>query len=145
MSGADSSQPASVGVIVACRRMDGRWLLVRRAEGLSRGPGMVGFPGGSVEPGETQAQAVVREMQEELAADVAPVRSFWSSVDHVPGFALFGWLAELRTPIDQLVPSPDEVAQILWLTGEEAIAHPRSFEDIAGFIAAARAALDFDA
>lgn len=39
------------------------------------------FPGGKMEPGETPEQALVRELKEELAVDVA-VEDFICTVDH---------------------------------------------------------------
>lgn len=131
-----NEQGNNTGVIVACCRADGRWLLVRRAEGLRRAPGLVGFPGGQVEAGETQEQTLVREMQEELAAEVRPIRPFWEADDQVPGFTLYGWLAELVTPIEQLRANADEVAEILWLTSDEAIDHPQAFSGNASYVQA---------
>lgn len=75
-------------------------------------------------------------MREELAAEIEPLRSFWQNVDQVPGFALYGWLAELRTPIEALRPEPSEVAEVLWLTAEEAVGHPDAFAGNGAFIAA---------
>lgn len=133
--------PNRQGVIVACQRGDGRWLLVRRAAGLARAPGKVGFPGGGVEPGETQPLAAIREMREELDAEVTPVRSFWRHAGQVPGFVLYGWLAELHTPVESLRPDPREVAEILWLTADEAVEHPDAFAGNGAFIEALRAAV----
>jgi 8-oxo-dGTP diphosphatase len=53
------------------RRSDGSVLLGQRAEGTFY-PGYWEFPGGKVEPGETPAQALVRELAEELEIAVAP-------------------------------------------------------------------------
>lgn len=39
------------------------------------------FPGGKVEPGETPEQAIVREIQEELGAEIA-VDSFYEQVEY---------------------------------------------------------------
>ena len=49
---------------------DGRLLLIRRAN--EPGRGLWSIPGGRVEPGETDAEAVVREMVEETGLTVVP-------------------------------------------------------------------------
>lgn len=48
----------------------GRLLLVRRAN--EPGAGLWSLPGGRVEPGETDIQAVIRELREETGFDVIP-------------------------------------------------------------------------
>lgn len=48
----------------------GRLLLVRR--GRPPGEGLWSLPGGRVEPGETDAEAVVRELREETGLTVSP-------------------------------------------------------------------------
>ena len=58
----------AVGVICDA---DQRILIARRADHLHQG-GLWEFPGGKVETGETVQEALVRELQEELAIAVAP-------------------------------------------------------------------------
>jgi 8-oxo-dGTP diphosphatase len=50
---------------------DGRVLIVRRAHAPARG--LYTLPGGGVELGETLEEAVIREVREETALEVAPV------------------------------------------------------------------------
>jgi 8-oxo-dGTP diphosphatase len=50
---------------------DGRILLIRKKRGL--GAGKINGPGGKIEPGETAAEAVLRETEEELG--IRPIRS----------------------------------------------------------------------
>ena len=61
--------PDLVGVVGAALVRDGRVLASRRTEP----PHLAGrweFPGGKVEPGETDAAALVRELSEELEVEV---------------------------------------------------------------------------
>ena len=51
---------------------DGRFLLGRRPEGKPYG-GYWEFPGGKIEPGETEAEAAMRECREELGVEVEPL------------------------------------------------------------------------
>jgi 8-oxo-dGTP diphosphatase len=59
-------------VVAACALVDidGRVLLAQRPEGRSLA-GLWEFPGGKVEPGETPEEAVIRELNEELAIDIS--------------------------------------------------------------------------
>jgi ADP-ribose pyrophosphatase YjhB (NUDIX family) len=57
-----------VGAVVKDER--GRLLLVKR--GHDPGAGLWSLPGGRVEPGETDAEALVREMREETGLTVRP-------------------------------------------------------------------------
>jgi 8-oxo-dGTP diphosphatase len=109
------------GVAVAVSDGQGRWLLVRRSA-LVAAPLKVCFPGGAVELGETQADAVIREMAEELGVAVRPVRCIWQWDYTESNVLLFGWLAEIEPgPIQ---PNAAEIAEVMWLTPDEAIAHP---------------------
>ena len=56
---------ATVRVLAAVIERDGRWLLGRRPEG-KRHAGQWEFPGGKVEPGESDHDALGRELREEL-------------------------------------------------------------------------------
>ncbi len=102
----------AVAVIVR----DGRLLVIRRSASVVA-PGAYCFPGGGIEAGESEEQALVREIEEELGVRVRPVRRIWQSVTawHVE---LAWWLAELPSDA-QLVPNPAEVESAHWVSAPE--------------------------
>ena len=60
---------------------DGQILAEQRAQTAGLYPGIVGIPGGGVEPGETWEQAVRREVREELAVELQDLRYACSLLD----------------------------------------------------------------
>ncbi len=77
-------------------------------------PGKLCLPGGGIEAGESESEALVREMQEELAIDVDPVGLCWRSVTPW-GTNLAWWLARLDESITP-VANPAEVAEVHWMS-----------------------------
>ena len=114
----DSAKPFTrrkrgvVGVIFRQERL----LIIRRSMTVTA-PGKLCLPGGGIESGETESEALVREMQEELAIDVDPVRLCWRSVTPW-GTNLAWWLAVLPEETEP-VPNPAEVAEVHWMTREQ--------------------------
>lgn len=84
------------------------------------------FPGGHIEEGETEHEAVVRECLEELAAPVKPLDRVWRSVT-AWGTSLSWWTVELDEAVI-LVPDPVEVAEVFWMTLEQLASHPDLLE-----------------
>ena len=84
------SQP-SVGVGAVVIR-DGRVLLIRRGKEPLRGRWLV--PGGTLELGETLEEAVVREIREETALEVAPleVLTVFDRIDRDEGRVLYHYV-----------------------------------------------------
>ncbi len=78
---------------------------------------MLCLPGGGIEAGESESEALVREMQEELAIDVDPIRLCWRSVT-AWGTNLAWWLAKLDHHVTP-VANPDEVAEVHWMSRNE--------------------------
>ncbi len=102
--------------VVAVILRDNHFLVIRRSQQV-RAPGMYCFPGGGIEPGESEAQALARELLEELAANARPVRRLWESVTPWQ-VHLAWWLAEIDEPA-QIAPQPAEVESCHWLTAAE--------------------------
>ena len=101
-----------VGVIFRSERL----LIIRRSLTVAA-PGKLCLPGGGIEIGESECEALVREMQEEMAIDVKPIRLCWRSVTPW-GTNLAWWLADLD-PYAMPVANPDEVAEVHWMTRDE--------------------------
>lgn len=66
-------------VVAAIVVRDGKILAAQRGYGDLEGGWE--FPGGKIEPGETRAEALAREMKEELDADIS-IDSFFRTVEH---------------------------------------------------------------
>ncbi|MER6677176.1 NUDIX domain-containing protein [Streptomyces sp. NPDC000983] len=104
--------------VVVCRDRRGRYLVHRRAEGLSRFPGHYELGiGGAVGVGETYEQAAARELREELgtAAAVSLRFTFLNRGGLSPH-----WLAVYDAVLTETVaPDASEVAWHGWLTEPE--------------------------
>ncbi|MFF4357909.1 NUDIX domain-containing protein [Streptomyces sp. NPDC001604] len=105
--------------IVAVLHRGGRVLAIRRGPGVPR-PGYWQPLSGKVEPGETQEQAVVREVREEVGLTVSPLAKVWESETDDGLFRLHWWTADATT--GEIVPDPVEVAETRWVTPEEFLA-----------------------
>ena len=101
-----------VGVIFRSERL----LIIRRSLTVAA-PGKLCLPGGGIELGESESVALVREMQEELAIDVKPIRLCWRSVTPW-GTNLAWWLAHLDPQVTPIA-NPDEVAEVHWMSRDE--------------------------
>jgi len=131
-----SAPPPSAkrGVVAITRRsVDGRFLVIRRGRTLMAG-GLICFPGGHIEPGEGEDEAIVRECHEELAARVEARACVWRSVTSW-GTALAWWTVDLDES-GPLVPHPIEVDEILWLSPQEMLDHPELLQGNRPFLEA---------
>ncbi|WP_332653287.1 CoA pyrophosphatase [Brevundimonas sp.] len=126
-------RPAAVLVPVIARPGGATVLLTRRSDSLASHTGQIAFPGGRLDPGETAAQAAVREAWEEVSLDPGAVEvlGVGDGYETVTGFMVtpvVGWLAE--PPV--VSPSPDEVAEVFeapWDFLMDPANHRRDFHD----------------
>ena len=110
---------------------DGRVLAARRTAPSSMAGGWE-FPGGKVEPGETEHEALVRECREELGVDVTVGARLGDDVVTGSGGLLRVWWAGVEGP-DEPVPlqdhddlrwlAPDELASVPWLPADWPLVH----------------------
>jgi len=116
-------------VAVLCE--EGRFLVIRRSAHVVA-PRKFCFPGGGLEPGETDRDAVVREIREELGLEVRPIQRLWQSVTPW-GISLAWWHVE-RTPDANPEPNPAEVESHHWYTAAEIRALPDLLESMIFFL-----------
>lgn len=119
--GGGTARPGATTVVVGAAIVaDGRVLAALRAAP----PALAGFwefPGGKVEPGETDRAALVRECREELAVDVEVVDRLGSDL------TIGGGTATLRVFVARLlggVPTAIEHRELRWVGAAEVDALP---------------------
>lgn len=126
-------RPAAVLVPIIARPEGATVLMTRRSDSLASHTGQIAFPGGRLDPGETAAQAALREAWEEVALEPSAVEvlGVGDGYETVTGFMVtpvVGWLA--APPV--VSPSPDEVAEVFeapWDFLMDPANHRRDFYD----------------
>jgi len=129
------ARPTRRGAVAVIARRD--CLLVIRRAACVAAPGMYCFPGGGIEGDETEEQAIVRELREELSVNVRPVRPLWRNVTPW-GVDLVWWSAELDESAEP-IPNPAEVASVHWMTHAEIAALEGLLESNRQFLQVLRA------
>lgn len=102
-------------IVGAAIVVDGRVLGCERAE-PPESAGRWEFPGGKVEPGESDEEALVRECEEELGVIIALGDRIGGDVPLAHGRAVLRvWFAELVSGVPQAL----EHASLRWLSADE--------------------------
>ncbi len=93
-----------------------RFLLCRRPAHKARG-GLWEFLGGKVEPGETKAQALVRECREELGVTVEPMEEIIDVTHEYPDLTVHLTLIRARIAAGRIMLYEHQEAR--WVTARE--------------------------
>jgi 8-oxo-dGTP pyrophosphatase MutT (NUDIX family) len=123
-----------VNVEVYLRRGD-RCLLIRRGEGMANAAGLLAGVGGKAEVGDGHRDDILeetarREVAEEIGVDLTGVPlSYVESVFFLAGSGRpvinVVFTGELPAGAQPRIVSPEEVAEVLWITAAEAAEHPK--------------------
>jgi len=107
--------PERIVVVAAVIERNGRFLIARRLEGTHLA-GYWEFPGGKVHAGETQEDALQREILEELNTRISKVRKIFHTVHEYPAR-----IVELHFYRGELTGEPERMLgqDIRWIAREE--------------------------
>jgi 8-oxo-dGTP diphosphatase len=116
----DAADGPMLVVAAALHRADGRWLMHRRPPGKHHA-GLWEFPGGKVEPSEMPAQALERELGEELGIGCDPCDLVPAGFAETPRDAAESAIVILLYSLSvwQGVPDALEGGAIAWFTPDE--------------------------
>jgi 8-oxo-dGTP pyrophosphatase MutT (NUDIX family) len=106
---------AKPDAVVAVVTRAGQVLVIRRAPRVSR-PGYWAPLSGRIEPGESQAEAVVREVREEVGLAVMPIAKVWQCETDDGAYHLHWWTA--RAGPGELTLQVAEVSDARWIDPE---------------------------
>lgn len=120
--------------VVALVREADRYLIILRSPDVSAG-GYWAPLSGRLEPGESQAEALVREVKEEVGLVVTPTAKVWECDTDDGRYLLHWWTAELEAPAPEPTLEPSEVSDAVWVTPEEFLTLTPTFEGDRHFFA----------
>lgn len=116
-----------------------RFLVIRRSPQV-RAPNLLCFAGGTIETGESPEQAIVRELREELSLEARAIQHLWQS--RTSWGTQLEWILVERHLHSTPVANPAEVAEWMWLSAVDLLAHPDLLPSVPAFFSAwARGAL----
>lgn len=94
--------------------MRGEETLVIRRGPATLSSGMFAPLSGRLEPGESEPEAVIREVREEVGLEVLPIRQVWECPSEDGRYTLRWWLAEYSA--GEVTIDPREVSAAQWIS-----------------------------
>jgi 8-oxo-dGTP diphosphatase len=114
--------PPLIRLVAAVIERDGRYLITQRRPTAVL-PGLWEFPGGRVEEGETDEQALRRELRERLGTEVVVKAQMAHRVHHYHGYSVDLNLYQAAI-VEGQEPQPMRVAEVRWVPSNEFEKYP---------------------
>ena len=118
---ANEAQPL-IRLVAAVVERDGRYLITQRRSTAVL-PGLWEFPGGRVEEGESDEQALKRELRERLGTDVEVKDRMAHRIHHYQGYSVDLNLYQAAIQTGQ-EPEALRVAEVRWVLSSEFEKYP---------------------
>lgn len=93
-----------IKVVAAIIEKDGEFLLCKRGPG-GNCPFLWEFPGGKIEPGESPFDAIMREIREELSAEIEPFEVFEEYSYSYPDREIYFYFIRAKLLSDEILPT----------------------------------------
>ena len=106
-----------IKVVAAIIEKDGKILFCRRGPG-GNCSALWEFPGGKIEPGETPFEAIIREIKEELSADIEPSEIFCEYPFSYPEKDIYFYFIKAKLVSEKIEPTFHSETE--WLSPFEA-------------------------
>jgi NADH pyrophosphatase NudC (nudix superfamily) len=113
--------------------MRGEETLVIRCGPATLSVGMISPITGRLEPGESEYEAVIREVREEVGLEVRPIRQVWECPSEDGRYTLRWWLTEYLA--GELTIDSREVSEAQWINPDSFGALEGTFADDRRFYA----------
>lgn len=105
-----------IKVVAAIIEKDGKYLLCKRGPG-GNCPFLWEFPGGKIEAGESPFEAIIREIREELSAEIKPEEIFCEYPFAYPDREIYFYFIRARLLSKDILPTFH--TEIKWLLPDE--------------------------
>ena len=108
---------ANSQIVAAIIEKDGCFLLGKRSQSKRNAPGCWAPISGQIEDGESEKEAIVREVCEEVGLVVLPIKKIAVFEENGPYQKMYWWKVKLISGIASLIN--DEHSELRWVTIEE--------------------------
>ena len=105
-----------IKVVAAVIEKNGKFLICKRGPG-GNCPFLWEFPGGKIEPGESPFEAIIREIREELSAEIEPEEIFCEYPFSYPDREIYFYFIRSRLLSEEIKPTFH--VETKWLSPEK--------------------------